>query len=440
MAQIVSSAISTPEQVAQDDVLFRLLRTQGQIPTPKDTALRHEAVGRLYQMLADFTRGTPEIQLQLLTFGSFRLNVFTPASDIDALVVTNCAFTDTMFFHDLKHYLEVHQCSEVVSVQEAFMPLLSFECMTVKFDLLWCNTLTGTIPSNLLYDDILVNRLPSPHDRALNGPRVTEKLHSIVPNRPQDFRLALRFVRHWAKVRGLYGNVFGFPGGVAWAIMLAKVCLLFPRACASVLVRKFFRMWSIWNFQAPVALCEVVEPPVATKTSWLRGHNSNVMVVLTPCYPSGNTTYNVGVAQMRRLRREFGRANRLGADFGRIVNKVDFCGLYKHYVVVSARTGCPAFRGFLESKVRHLVASMDRDHMVNVNVWPAPLKHAYHLGLEVDSGSGKLLDLRAYVTHFKQLLACSRPEGLDEQAVVIEYKSRRELRHTKRKRTSRTSA
>lgn len=44
------------------------------------------------------------------------------------------------------------------------------------------------------------------------------------------FRLALRAVKYWASQRGISSNVMGYLGGVNLAIMVAKICQLYPRA------------------------------------------------------------------------------------------------------------------------------------------------------------------------------------------------------------------
>lgn len=418
MHRVISSASSTRIEIQRDAGLAQLLHSRGQFPADSDRKTRCTALASLFDILTDFVEAKADIHLQLYTFGSFRLGVYDPSSDVDLVVVTNRGFTLETVFHELHHFLKRRACTQVVSVTQAFVPVLSFRYMAVSFDLLWCQTNTNCIPCNLLWDEAVVRGLSPPQGRSLNGIRVTETIQRMAPNRPEDFRLALRFVRCWAKARGLYGNVFGFPGGVAWAILLTKVCLWFPRACASALVRKFFRLWSGWDFRRPVTL---------GTTSWSAGHKRNAMVVLTPCYPTTNATYNVDEPQMRRLRREFGRADELGWDFPRIARPACFLRAYKHYVVVYTPCPLPTFHGFMESKLRHFLVSLNSHWSVqSADIWPAYLDEGFHIGLKLNGIANGVVDLSSCVRQFRQLLEVSRPEGTQAQAVVVEYRSREE--------------
>ena len=96
----------------------------------------------------------------------------------------------------------------------------------------------------------------------------------------------LRSIKLWARHRGIYSNIAGFPGGVACAIMGAKVAQYYPNMNASMLLDKFFFLYKNWPFKnaekknaimiAPVDKC--LAPPGAVYiTSW------SMATPLAPC-------------------------------------------------------------------------------------------------------------------------------------------------------------
>lgn len=83
----------------------------------------------------------------------------------------------------------------------------------------------------------------------------------LVPN-VGVFRDALRCIKLWAQSgkylvlveplslchagRAIYSNVNGFLGGVAWAMLVARVCQLYPNAVAGAVVSRFFIIMHRW--------------------------------------------------------------------------------------------------------------------------------------------------------------------------------------------------
>lgn len=77
------------------------------------------------------------------------------------------------------------------------------------------------------------------------------------PSQTQNFKQTLRIIKVWAKNRGISSNAMGFLGGISWAIMLAKVCQIFPNHKSNKLLAEFFNIYRLWNWkQMAVALIE----------------------------------------------------------------------------------------------------------------------------------------------------------------------------------------
>lgn len=65
--------------------------------------------------------------------------------------------------------------------------------------------------------------------------------------------------------RGIYGNVLGFLGGVSWALLVARICQLYPNAAPSTLVSRFFRVYEQWKWPNPVLLNTIADGNLGLK-------------------------------------------------------------------------------------------------------------------------------------------------------------------------------
>lgn len=113
------------------------------------------------------------------------------------------------------------------------------------------------------------------------GSRVTDEILRLVPN-ASVFRDSLRCIKLWAQStfrrdllratirnateldgwtgRAIYSNVNGFLGGVAWAMLVARICQLYPNAIAGAIVSRFFIImyqWSVRPLSSPV-VCFII--------------------------------------------------------------------------------------------------------------------------------------------------------------------------------------
>ncbi len=195
----------------------------------------------------------------VVPFGSFKLGVFGPGSDIDTLVVgpTNVRRAD--FFERFPDLLIKHApagaITDLTAVPGAYVPVLKFEYSGISIDLLYSHIdCLEQIPDDLnLLDNNILRGLELVDIYTLNGFRVCEEMLELVPQ-PAVFKTALRAVKLWAQRRAIYANIVGFAGGVAWAMLLARVCQLYPKATASTMVLKFFRIIETWQWPVPIQL------------------------------------------------------------------------------------------------------------------------------------------------------------------------------------------
>lgn len=58
--------------------------------------------------------------------------------------------------------------------------------------------------------------------------------------------LPMAVMTHLILGRAIYSNVNGFLGGVAWAMLVARICQLYPNATAGAIVSRFFIIMYQW--------------------------------------------------------------------------------------------------------------------------------------------------------------------------------------------------
>lgn len=99
----------------------------------------------------------------------------------------------------------------------------------------------------------------------------------------ENFKQTLRVIKVWAKNRGISSNGMGYLGGISWAILVAKICQIFPNHKPAKLFFEFFAVYCIWNWKVPVRLNPLPTGQVEEKSS------TALMNVITPASEYNST-------------------------------------------------------------------------------------------------------------------------------------------------------
>ena len=320
---------------------------------------------------------------KVFTFGSYRLGVHAPNTDIDALCVApRHVDRDKHFFGSLVEILSQHESVKNLNpVKDAFVPRIGMEFDGIEIDLVFACIAYKEVGADLqdLLDDNVLKGCDDTSIRSLNGSRVADIIIREVPN-IESFRTTLRCIKLWAKSRGIYSNVLGYFGGVTWMILVATICKMCPNLQPNKLLYYFFKYYSKWewHYKNPIYLVPVPhEQKYGINPKLLYEENpKHLMPVLTCAYPSMNSTHNVSESTKAAILTEFEKALKIceavlkrdestGARFypelswKRLFKKFNFFGAYTHFIQLSVLSADSdthnKWLGFSESKIRHLL-------------------------------------------------------------------------------------
>ncbi|TYZ65435.1 hypothetical protein PybrP1_011714 [[Pythium] brassicae (nom. inval.)] len=310
---------------------------------------------------------------QILVSGSYRLGVNEPGADIDTICVAPRHVSRDDFFSSLKQiFLRHPKVSNLVAIEGAVVPIITFDYEEINIDLQIAILPRNAVPDTInILDDAVLLGVDTATEKSLNGPRVTELMIKLTPNR-ESFISVLRVVRRWAKRRGLYSNKMGYLGGVNWCILVCFINQLYPTAAPSTLLLRFFMVLANWKWPLAIQLCKTHDAKLGLEV-WNANSGNNryqVMPILTPAYPSMNSSFNVSTHTLAVMKDELKRAlgivqdilNKGGADWSQLFEPSDFFAVHQHYLAVDVYTATAdeeqAWCGFCESRIRKLVESL----------------------------------------------------------------------------------
>ncbi|KAI0053714.1 poly-A polymerase [Auriscalpium vulgare] len=365
--------------------LMEELRRQKTFESEDEAKTREIVLGRVAALVKSFVKqvsmanGLSEAAAEaaggkIFTFGSYRLGVHGPGSDIDTLCVVPKHVSREDFFDVFEQMLRsTDGVTEVSGVPDAYVPIIKSKISGIPIDFLMARLALSIIPDDLsLQDDNLLRNLDDRCIRSLGGSRVTDQILRLVPN-VSVFRDSLRCIKLWAQRRAIYSNVNGFLGGVAWSMLVARICQLYPNAIAGAIVSRFFIIMYQWAWPQPVLLKQIEDGPLQVRV-WnpklYPGDRSHRMPIITPAYPAMCATHNVTASTQMIMTEEFKRGADIvdkvivgTAQWSELFAKHDFFHKYKYYLQIIASTGDQNLQikwsGTVESRLRQLVMKLE---------------------------------------------------------------------------------
>jgi poly(A) polymerase len=301
--------------------------------------------------------------------------------DIDTLLIAPRHIDRTDFFTTFVEFLRRQpEVCDLRAVEDAFVPVIKLTFDGIELDMLFARLALATIPDTLdLKDDKILLNLDQRCVRSLNGCRVANEILNLVPNR-ETFKSTLRAIKLWAKKCGLYSNALGFFGGVTWAMLVARICQLYPNAAAATLVHKFFLVYSNWEWPTPVLLKPVNDAHYGFSV-WDPMTNPfdrhHLMPIITPAYPQQNSTHNVTQSTQKIIVQEIKRGLDIVNDiisskceWKQLFIGIPFFQRYKHYIILllsaSDQNQYLEWSGLVEAKIRFLIGNLERNLYIDI--------------------------------------------------------------------------
>lgn len=397
-----------PEDLKQTEALIAALHSSGFFESEEESERREIVLGRLNVIVQKFVKrvaqvkGLPESLVndvggKIFTFGSYRLGVHSKGADIDTLFLApqhvDRADFFSLFYEMLK---EDPKITELTPVPDAYVPVMTMVFDEISIDLVFARLPFSSIPEELdLLDPSILKNLDEKSMLSLNGSRGTDEILRLVPD-VHTFHTALRCIKLWAKRRGLYNNAMGYLGGVACALLTARICQLYPNAAASTIIARFFKIYQQWAWPQPVYLKPIEDFPLNQKV-WnpklYPADRNHRMPVITPAYPSMCATHNVSRSTLTLMTAEFARGSELvarieagEAGWEQLFVKSDFFLHYRNFfqflAVAETEEEHRLWSGYVESKVRILMNKLELE--ANIAVAP-PFTETFEKVIQVSA-------------------------------------------------------
>ncbi|QGA19806.1 hypothetical protein EYB26_007500 [Talaromyces marneffei] len=382
-----------PRTLASDIHFNTILHDFDMLPSEVEIAHRQQMFELIRSAVKQQAIGTSvetrlNISFVVVPVGSYASGVWDPSSDIDCLVIGSISPKTFMALMVQKlrrpEWQEIHILRKVKATSGT---MLEIQAGGVRFDLQYCaaTSVTESWPKALtLPSSDPTFDLPMQSLLKLNSHRDLEYLQRTIPDLA-TFRKAYRFIKAWAKFRGIYSSKLGYLGGIHITLLLARVCKLSFREAGATsvsdIISDFFFYYENFDWKNDM----VYETTFYTGTPKYHRLSREPMVILSIHPPKVNVAHASTVSSVHTLEQEFKRAAQLisevGATWKNIADPsgvVQFLEAYSSYIKVdvhywakAAAKGRALF-GWLEFRCVSLLVNINRGFPdIHARIWPA---------------------------------------------------------------------
>ncbi|KAK7927704.1 Nuclear poly(A) polymerase 1 [Apiospora marii] len=367
------------------------------LPSEDDVSNRKLALDLLRSILLDgdsdgsATQTRSTLSLVLVPVGSYGLDVWTAASDIDCLCVGS--ISSKTFFALATQRLRRASSGDVRILRRVHAnsgTMLELEIKGVKMDLQYCPAtwIAESWPQAMrLQSNDPAFSLSMQTLAKLKPVRDLYYLRQTIPDLAA-FRTAHYVVKTWAKQRGIYAGKFGYLNGIQISILLSRVCKLLVRdgtsTSAPTILTTFFDHYANFDWTKQM----VFDPFFHKHLRYVRTAREP-MAILGFHPPSLNTALAASTPSVRAIAEEFQKANKILSSDGAtwsgflgdnelVDGALDFSKTYKSYVKIDVQfwgislAKGSQYVGWLESRCVMLLVDLGRRiPNIHARMWPA---------------------------------------------------------------------
>ena len=306
---------------------------------------------------------------KVLVLGSYSLGIHLEDSDIDLLCIAPSRYPREEFQQDFYSRLEnLNDISYCNGIFQAKVPIIKLVILGISVDIQYATT------DDDLDSPAQVNTIDEASLLGLNAYKLSRYILSSLANE-SSFQTLCTAVKHWAKHRNIYSTTCGYLSGISWALLCAKICLIYPNLSSTDLLHKFFKVFSRWDWSIPVSL----NPSFA-----LSEFTSPYMSILTPISPCYNTAYTLTASGFSMILAEL----ELGAkimndirdgmqDWTALYEKFDFFQQFRFFIKIEimacGSSDFETWSGLIFSRVKYFLIDLER-------CYPRPVVCFYNKG------------------------------------------------------------